>query len=94
MNDEKQFVFQLKDDTLTEAAERQDFLSFRSTNGRIERPQDEWTANADFLNRLIEDALRERLDVNGDVREFRHVRKDEGNHGGLPLQSAWNNWNH
>ncbi len=82
MNDQKKFVVQFKDDTLTEAAQRADFLFFRLADGRIERSQNERAADADFLDRLIEDALRERLDVNGDVGILGHGRRSKTANGG------------
>ena len=73
MNDEKEFVFQREDDALAETPKRQHSLSFSGTDRRIEGAQDKRATDTDFLNRLIQDPLRERLDINSNVRKFRHA---------------------
>src|SRR5215475_2618799 len=73
VNDEKEFTFQHEDDTLAEAAELYDFLSFRRANRRIEGAQNKRTADTDLLYRLIQHPFRERLDIDGNIRKLRHV---------------------
>src|SRR4026207_1774564 len=75
MNDEKKFIFQRENDALAQAAQRQNFLSLSGVYGRIESSQNKRAADANLLNRLIENPLGEGLDVNGDVGKFGHGRQ-------------------
>ena len=62
------------EDALPEAAQRQHFLSLYRVDRRVEGSQDKRTADADSLNRLIEDTLGKRLNVNRHVGKFGHGR--------------------
>jgi hypothetical protein len=58
MNDQEKIVFELENDALTNPAERQNFLAFGCAERRFEGAQDKRAADANLLNRLIQDALR------------------------------------
>src|SRR5512145_1551818 len=72
MNNEKESIFQIEDDAFTDPAQGQDCFPFRRADARVERANDKRAADADSLNRLIEDTLAQCFDVNGYVRELRH----------------------
>jgi hypothetical protein len=72
MNHKEEFILQLEDDALAEPAQTYDDLSLSRRDRRVERAHDERAADPDLLNRLLEDALVQRFDVNRYVGEFRH----------------------
>jgi hypothetical protein len=72
VKDHKELVFQFEHDALTYTVKRRDLFSFRSLDRRIERAQYERAGYAYFLQRLVQQSILKRFDVNGDIGKFRH----------------------
>ena len=62
-------------DTLADAAYRGDSAAFGGGDGRIDRAQHEYRAQAHVLQLLAQDARLKRGDVGGDVRQFGHLHQ-------------------
>jgi hypothetical protein len=70
MKDEKEIVFQGKDDPLPEAAKLDNPLPLRGADGNIDRAEEEWAREPYFLERFVRDPGTKMLDVKRDIRIF------------------------
>src|SRR2546430_14923496 len=73
MEDQKELVLQIKYDAFSKSAKSEDLLPFRFSNRRIEGAHDKRARDPNLKNGLIENALLKRVDVNSNVRQFRHL---------------------
>ena len=72
VNDREKFPLQLEDNAFPHPAHGGQAPTFQLRNPRIEGPQQRRGTNAHGLDDLPENALLERTNVCGDLREFRH----------------------
>src|SRR4029077_5454896 len=72
MDDEEELAVEFEHDALAEAADGVDVPAFQLGRRRIERAEDKRARQSDFEQRLPEEPLLERFDVDGHIREFRH----------------------
>ena len=74
MKDEKEIVFERKDDPLAEAAQPDDPLPPRGADRHIDGAEEEWAREPHLFERLVRDAGTKMLDVKRDVRIFGQER--------------------
>jgi len=72
MQDEPEIAFEADADAFAEAAELEDFFAERVRERRSGGAEEKRTGDAEVLEGFIEDALVESIEVDGDVRQFRH----------------------
>lgn len=67
------FIFQSDADSFAQAAQGNNTLSFRSCKRRLGRSKQEWGAELNTLKPDVENSFLKSLEIDGDVREFRHA---------------------
>lgn len=72
MDDEEELVFESENDSLAEAAERDDLFPGELGRSRLHSTEDKWVREPDLIERMAEHARFQRLEVNGHIGKFRH----------------------
>ena len=81
VNHREQIVLESQHDALTQALDAQQAFAFQCTDRRVDRAQQEYVGQEDFLQNGTRQQALDRFNVNGDVGEFGHVvnlRENEG----------------
>jgi hypothetical protein len=77
MNDHKQIVGKLEDDSLSDPTETLHFLTHRSGVWRVVCPKDGWGSNPETLKFLPEKPFLQSVQIDDYVRQFRHSHNNK-----------------
>jgi hypothetical protein len=72
VKDQKKLGFQFEHNALTYTVKPNHLFSFGGLDRWIERAQYEWVGDTYFLQRLVQQSILKRFDVNGDIGKFGH----------------------
>jgi hypothetical protein len=75
VQNEKEVVVRAQDDPLAQSLHRAHRLALDRRHRRVDRTKQERARDARALERLVDDARPEALDVDGHVRKLRHTHK-------------------
>ena len=73
VQNQPEMALQTNGDTLADAAERLDVLSFHGLQWGVRRAEQKGAGDPDTFQALMRDALLQRFDINHNVGEFRHA---------------------